>query len=199
MSQPTLPLYPKLSSIYNKIMQLAIAIALIIILLNVLIFDQQKSEEVIEAHFEELGQQYARQTAQAIAVLMPFDKKGLKRYVETLLPSELITSVHFYDITGRLLYSSNNAKSVKQLYGFKDEENISRDYVPFVEEIRTENIEGYVRVTLKKSLLTQALQQADMENSERQRVLMVIAGIVGFFLTRGLSRFSRQGFRLSKQ
>ena len=71
--------------------------------------------------------------------------------------------------------------------------------MPFVEEIRTENIEGYVRVTLKKSLLTQALHQADMENSERQRVLMVIAGIVGFFLTRGLSRFSRQGFRLSKQ
>jgi len=114
------------------------------------------------------------------------------------LPSELITSVHFYDVTGRLLYSSEGAKTIKQLYGLKGEDNFSEEYVPFVEEVRAENLQGYVRVTLKKSLLTKNLHQAEQESAERQRILMVIAGIIGFFLTRGLSRFSRQGFRIPK-
>jgi membrane protein len=74
--------------------------------------------------------------------------------------------------------------------------NKSETSVPFVGEIRKESLVGYVRLTLDKQYLTNKL----LENNDQQftllRLMMIIAGVVGFLLTRGLNRFSRQGFRL---
>ena len=45
MTQTEQPLYPKLSSIYNKIMQLAIAIAFIIVLMNLWLYSQTMNKQ----------------------------------------------------------------------------------------------------------------------------------------------------------
>ena len=60
MKQIEQPLYPKLSSIYNKIMQLAIAIVLIIVLLNLWLASSNQSKDSIEEHFYVLGEQHLR-------------------------------------------------------------------------------------------------------------------------------------------
>ena len=70
MTQPEQPLYPKLSSIYNKIMQLAIAIAFIVVLMNLWIYSQTKNKQSIEQHFFEVGQQYLHQATSGLSVLI---------------------------------------------------------------------------------------------------------------------------------
>jgi membrane protein len=65
-----------------------------------------------------------------------------------------------------------------------------------VSEIRKDVLVGYVRLTLDKTYLTTKLLKNNDQQFTLLRLMMIIAGVVGFLLTRGLNRFSRQGFRL---
>ena len=210
MTQSELPLYPKLSSIYNKIMQLAIAVVLILVLVNVLIFSQQENEENIEQHFKGIGQQYSQQIAISLASLL--EKKNNKQievYIEQLVKSPEIHEVFVYSNSGQLLFESKDANPIKDLYGVsKSYVNSSEDFVPFVQELREDlqgketadnELLGYVRLTLDKNSLVKPLFVANNDTSEIYRILLCLAVAVGFLLTRGLNRFSRQGFRLDKK
>ncbi|NQZ22845.1 MAG: hypothetical protein HRT53_12415 [Colwellia sp.] len=203
MTQIEKPLYPKLSSIYNKIMQLAIAIAFIVLLMNLWIYSQTQTEQTINQHFYDVGEQYLQQTSAGVSVLTTEIKTKqsrilMQKYVDELQQAQAIKEIHLYDVTGQLLISSKGAKSVKALYGLSENKlNKSEGFPPFIGEIRQKTLLGYVRLTLDKKYLTEKL----LTNSEEQftllRLMMIIAGIVGFLLTRGLNRFSRQGFRVA--
>lgn len=210
MTQSELPLYPKLSSIYNKIMQLAIAVVLILILMNVLLFSQQKNEDNIEQHFKGMGQQYSQQLAISVAsFLEKKNNKQIQVYIDQLVKSPEIYEVFVYSPSGQMLFQSEDANPIKDLYGIsKSYVNRSSSIVPFVQELR-ENLQGkqtaddellgYVRLTLDKNALVETLYVANDETSEIFRILLCIAVAVGFLLTRGLNRFSRQGFRLDRK
>ena len=75
--------------------------------------------------------------------------------------------------------------------------NQSENLSPFIGEIRQKSLLGYVRLTLDKKHLTEKLLTNSDEQFTLLRLMMIIAGIVGFLLTRGMNRFSRQGFRLA--
>ena len=204
MAKSEQPLYPKLSSIYNKIMQLAIAIALIIFLLNILLFNHQKNSSIIEQHFAELGDEYSAQAAMAVSVLFAKnDKQGLQAYIDEMSASQLIDALHFYDPTGQLLFHSKSAQSMRALYGIEQQKmNKSEQFIPFVTEVRDGvspgHVQGYLRLTLEKKHLVDQLQLSNDQSSEMYRLMLVLAGLVGFLLTRGLNRFSRQGYRVGK-
>jgi membrane protein len=122
----------------------------------------------------------------------------MQKYVDELQQTKAIKEVHLYDVTGQLLISSKGAKSVKALYGLSENElNKSESSPPFIGEIRQNSLLGYVRLTLDKKHLTEKLLTNSHEQFTLLRLMMIIAGIVGFLLTRGLNRFSRQGFRLA--
>jgi membrane protein len=197
------PLYPKLSSIYNKIMQLAIAIAFIVVLMNLWVYSQTQNKQTIEQHFYDVGQQYLQQAAAGLSVLTSEVKTKQSRtllqgYIDKLQQAQAIKQIHLYDASGQLILSSEQAKTVKALYGLTGQTlNKSKFVVPFVGEIRHEKIIGYVRLTLDKKHLTTKLLKNTDEQFTLLRLMMLIAGIVGFLLTRGLNRFSRQGFRLT--
>ena len=199
MSQPEQPLYPKLSSIYNKIMQLAIAIFFIVLLMNLSLFSQQQSQHSIEQNFDYTGEQYLSQASAGIQVLLAREKdKELQAYIDSLSRTEIIKEILVYDPSGQLLVSSSGIGSIKDLYGISlNKLNLSNDFIPFAQEIRTDKLLGYVRITLEKSYLTEQLSKTSNEQHQLTRLMMIIAVGVGFLLTRGFSRFSRQGFRLA--
>ena len=108
-----------------------------------------------------------------------------------------------YDETGLLLLKSTlggeASASIKSLYGIDESLqtlNKSAQYSPFVSEIRTDKLIGYLRLTIEKSYLTSTLAKNNNNTQTLYRFLLIIAGLVGFLLTRGLNRFSRQGFRM---
>ena len=202
MTQITQPLYPKLSPIYNKIMQLAIAIAFIVLLMNLWIYSQTENKQTIEQHFYDVGHQYLQQASAGLSVLTPEVKTKesrqlLQNYIDELQQVEVVEEIHLYDLSGQLVISSQNAKSVKALYGLSDNRlDKSKYFVPFVSEVRKDKLIGYVRLTLDKHYLTTKLLRNNDEQFTLLRLMMIIAGVVGFLLTRGLNRFSRQGFRI---
>ena len=214
MNELEQPLYPKLSSIYNKILQLVSAILLIVVLLAFLIVNTQQGEQVLEQHFEQVADKFLYQAVSGVSVFLnekssSLSKKDrfnqLQSYLNNLASAEYIKQIHLYDETGLLLLKSEligeTTSSIKLLYGIDESLQTldkSKQYIPFVKEIRNDSLNGYLRLTIEKSYLTSDLANKNSENQTLYRALLMVAGLVGFLLTRGLNRFSRQGYRAPK-
>lgn len=206
------PLYPKLSSIYNKILQLVSAILLIVVLMTIWMSSVAKNKQVIQQHFEQTAKQFLQQAIAGTATLLEQElvnssKKVrnalLQNYFNKMAEADFVRDIHFYDETGQRILSSMHKNyspaSIKILFGIEQtQKNLdkSAQYVPFISEIRHEKLSGYLRITIEKSLLISALEQDSYDRQGLFRVLLIIAGLIGFLLTRGLNRFSRQGFRI---
>jgi membrane protein len=225
MKQAEQPLYPKLSSIYNKILQLASAILLIIVLMSILQASSGKNSDNLSAHFNYIAKQQLQQAIAGVAVILEqnYDNKKdrenfLRRYLDGLTKVNFVQQAHLYDASGALLVSSVSvekdkqgnaltlakAKSINDLYGISPHQrNLTDTFTPFVEEIRhTEQssykLHGYLRFTIEQSYLIDILAKADEDQQSLQRLMLLLAGVVGFLLTRGLNRFSRRGYRLNQ-
>lgn len=203
MSQPEIPLYPKLSSIYNKIMQLAIAIFCIVLLMNLSLFSREESQESIEKNFDYSGEQYLLQAARSVEVLLAKNnRKDLQLLANQLSESELIRDLVVYGNTGQVIVKSDSSKQINDLYGVSiNQLNQSDEYIPFVREltdISDNTLKGYIRITVAKVHLTKSLSRTSDEQHNLMRLMLLVAGVVGFLLTRGFNRFSRQGYRLAQ-
>jgi len=205
MVQTEPPLYPKLSPIYNKIMQLVIAIALIIVVMNILIFNDNRTKATINQQFITISQDYTQNVANTIGILLTANtsfsrNKYLKKYLQNLPKDTFIHDVRFYDKTGQLKVASEHSQSIKDLYGInKHKVNRSDELIPFVSEVRTgkkNQLQGYLRLTIQKSYLIAPLLANEQDNRQFIRLMLILAGAIGFLLTRGLNRFSRQGYRV---
>ncbi|MEW6994397.1 hypothetical protein AADZ84_09060 [Colwelliaceae bacterium MEBiC 14330] len=218
MKQAEQPLYPKLSSIYNKILQLASAILLIIVLMIILQSLAEKNNDKLTEHFNFIAKQQLQQAIAGTTVILEQNTKDelmtkalLQQFLDGLAKVDFVKQIHLYDDTGMLLVSSfsvdedtpPSVKTINDLYGISpNQQNLSDKLTPFVEEIRhsdmTDNsLHGYLRFTIESSYLTNILAKADEEQRSLQRLMLLLAGVVGFLLTRGLNRFSRRGYRLS--
>ncbi len=200
MSQTELPLYPKVSSIYNKIMQLAIAIFIIIVVMNLWFYSYGENRRALDKDFRYISQQYLSQLAIAADILLAKNDDALQGYVDDIAQQSWIKDVSLYDETGQIVVASKNQSNINDLYGFSQyKADKSAQYTPFVKELRIDGkLKGYLRLTVVNGGLTQHIDQASEQHYNLLRLMMILAGVVGFLLTRGLNRFSRQGFRLAK-
>ncbi len=223
MKQPEQSLYPKLSSIYNKILQLASAILLIIVLMSMWQSSNINEQENLAEHFDYIAKQYILQASAGTGALLrqkyrsnSARNEALQDYLDGLIAVDFVKQVHLYDETGLLLLTSSAVqvpvesadkintetkiqfnKSIVELYGIAPEQvDLSDIYIPFVKEIRDEKLRGYIRFTIEESHLIQALSQADDDRQTLFRLMLLLAGFAGFLLTRGLNRFSRHSYQV---
>ena len=196
MKQPEQPLYPKLSPIYNKILQLFFAILLIVFLMNFWVKSRDTQQIQIQEHANKIGKLYLAQAATSAAPYLSGQQDQLQQYTDSLVQQSLVKSVHIYDLTGQTIARSDHAESIKDLFGINvNKINQSKDVVPFVQELRTDKLHGYIRLSLYRSILADDLADNSRSQYDMMRLLMIVAGVIGFLLTRGLNRFSRQGYR----
>jgi len=227
MKQTQQPLYPKLSSIYNKILQLASAILLIVVLMTMWQSTGVKNRVNLAEHFDYIAKQQLQQGIVGIAVILKQKDNSkkqqkiiLQNYLNGLSRVNFVKQIHLYDVTGALVVSANkegndqtadrdqDSKSINDLYGISlQQRDLSARYIPFVAEIRDESsantslakreLFGYLRFTIEKSYLVDILAKADEDQQQLFRLMLLLAGLVGFLLTRGLNRFSRRGYRIN--
>ena len=84
-------------------MQLAIAIAFIVLLMNLWIYSQTENKQTIEQHFYDVGHQYLQQAAAGLSVLTPEVKTKesrqlLQNYLDELQQVEVVEEIHLYDL-----------------------------------------------------------------------------------------------------
>ncbi|AWB58401.1 MULTISPECIES: AhpA/YtjB family protein [unclassified Colwellia] len=196
MKQIEQPLYPKLSSIYNKILQLAIAILLIVLLMDFWVSSRDSQQMHIQAHANKVGKLYLAQAATSAMPYLAQNPNNLQQYADSLVQQPLVKSVHIYSITGQVMANSEQAESINDLFGISIRQINKTDNVfPFVQELRSDKLHGYIRLSLHRSMLVDDLANNSRSQFDIMRILMIVAGVIGFLLTRGLNRFSRQGYR----
>ena len=85
MKRIELPLYLKISPIYNKILQLTIAVVLIVIVLNIHFISDQKSQTKVHQHYQTVGQLQLTQLSDSASVyLQKNDRKSLIALAENV-------------------------------------------------------------------------------------------------------------------
>lgn len=197
MKQTELPFYPKRSSIYNKITQLLIAITIIIVVLSLWSISNQRNIDQIEKHFNKISEQHMVQIQLGLSFVLAHNL-SVQDYLDNTAQQPWLRSIHWYNPTGILLAKSEQGVEIDDLYGITpDKLDRSAEFIPFVKALRREKLEGYVRITVEKSYFTDELYQMNQDNLSLFRLIVLLSGIVGFLLTRGFNRFSRQGFRLN--
>ena len=90
--------------------------------------------------------------------------------------------------------------SIKLLYGIDESsptEDKSQQFVPFIQEIRNDKLIGYLRFTIEKSYLTSSLSQNNTQSQTLFRVLLIVAGLIGFLAT--ATRFDSSALAFARQ
>ena len=205
------PLYPKISPIYNKIMQLAIAIFLIVVLMNLWVFSYGNNQQSTSKHFNQISQQYLSQITSATQIFLASqqgsERQNIQEYFDEVAKAPWVKALSYYDKTGMLLIASHDYSTINDLYGISTHKADRSDkYSTFIQEVNIQDksgqvvnlkhLQGYIRFTVANHSLTKEIEAQAAEHYDLVRLMMILAVVVGFFLTRGLNRFSRQGFRL---
>jgi len=180
-------------------MQLAIAILLIVILLYIWALGNERYQETLNEHFNFISQQYLAQVTTGVAALINVDKEQVSNFIEQSASQSWIKDISYYDATGQLIYRSSEHSSINDLFGISlEKNNRSLVYIPFVKELRIKQLDGYIRITVERKLLMKKLINAGAGQYHFLGIMLLMAGVVGFLLTRGFNRFSRQSYRLTK-
>ena len=198
MDDPNEIIYPQVTPIYVKLLQIGAAIILLLMILNLSVMGVDESEELLDTHFDSVANQYLQQAVNTSAVLLADkDKKQLQAFVDSLADSELVQQAHLYNAYGEIIAQSDVSSSVNALYGVETgSSDQSQQFAPFIKEIRTDNLHGYLRLNLQKQQVTKDMQGQIYSQFELFRIMLITAVIAGFLLTRGFSRFSRHGLRM---
>jgi membrane protein len=164
------------SRFYYRVVSLAIAVALLVIILYEQLHDFRRHQHLIRDQFEltvrMLAQQVALSSQQALQ-----DKNiaALAKLVNNLASDPYILDASIYDAKGIPLARSEGALPYEQLGGFGEfREQPGRPDLLF--------ILGYMRLTLEQKTLL--LRTGEMIESEYQRghVMLLFATLSGFLL-----------------
>jgi membrane protein len=193
MSHSELTLYPKSYYIHKLILQIVLAVVMILALLNLWLSVSVKNHQMVEENFNQVGQAALSQAGIAVtSILASGNASQLQAYISQLGQSAFIKEVHLYDTRGKLIAQSEQATKVNSLYNLSELENkLSSGYVPFVQEIRGDKLQGYLRLTIEKTNLTGPLRRTEQENQHLLRYMLIITLVIGLLITRSLSRFGR--------
>jgi membrane protein len=191
--------YPKTIYVYNKITYLAIALIGVVLLIDSWLSTNAIDKKKIESHFSEISYQFVDQASQGIKVFLANNERVLlPQYINSMAKTPLVKSIHLYDQSGQVIVSAVNTDSdvelsINDLYGLSPESiNISSDYIPFVREIRTDALQGYVRITVDKSYVSGELLTTSDNRHTRFAMMIGIAFMVGFLLTKTFSGWRNQ-------
>ena len=83
-------------------------------------------------------------------------------------------------------------QSVSELYGISPNKiNRSAELTAFIQEVRTEHLQGYLRITIEKESVIKTLMVTKEEHQRLIHLVLILAGF-GFILTLGLNLFNRK-------
>ncbi len=197
------------TSVYRRLTQVALSVVLLIVVLSMWISANSVGEQLQSDHTANLTRQLAQQSA---LVAMRFIKQKQTNELTVML-NDLITDPFIqqsmvYDKSGKIIAQSSDSVTAHQAYIDKIEPfdaltPVNRPLPPppqlkmYVTEIYDgEKLLGYLRIGY---LQAQAIKQPLVFHGNIMRqilLMMLICGVIGFMLTRGFARFSRNSYRV---
>ena len=199
------------TSVFRRLAQLVIAVGILIAVLLKWISADNQGKALLSANNDELTHTLATQSAKVAAHFIA-DKQTdfLPRMLNDIASHPHITQAMIYNQHGSEIARSNQAISAYESYIGQispydaltplnqNQPNKTPNSQWVVSEIRQEaKLLGYLRLNYQQH---QALQSSlGFHKQIMQQILLLglLSGLMGFLLTRGFTRFSRNSFRIN--
>lgn len=187
---------PAQTSSAIKLLQLAVAVAGLWLLLHSWVVTRQQGEALLREQSTQLMRETLKTLSSTAAYLIENDQlDGLTQMTNDIATSAYLHDVVVYDSNGVRMSWSDGSAPARRLYAPSNDEAL----LPMVQEItREQQLLGYIKVSLRLDESVLPVAQGWQQLMHQVMAMLLLAGVVTFFLKRGFSRFSRQSFRLSK-
>ncbi|CAM3866811.1 AhpA/YtjB family protein [Rheinheimera salexigens] len=179
---------------YIKLLQVALAVLGIWLLLQAWVMTQQQGKALLQQQSSQLMRETLITLADTAGYLIENDQlDGLEQLTQNVASSNYLFDVVVYDANGVRMSSSENSGPAYQLY--------NPDYIealtPMVQPIvKRQQLLGYMKFSLRLDASLTPIAQPWQDLMQQLLLMLLLAGVVGFLLRRGFSRFSRQSLRL---
>lgn len=198
------------TSVYRRLSLVGLSVGLLVVVLNMWIDATFKGEQVQRNTLSEHIRLMLNHSAlMAQRKIQAKDIDGLTLMLDDMTHDPYILQAMIYDNTGKVLAKSHDALSAQALYQKQrvryqslppfdaQAEQSPLDITMYVSEIYHEQqLLGYLHVSYRKQLAMSAPLSFYQENMQKMLLMMLLSGLIGYMLTRGFARFSRNSYRI---
>ncbi|BDM65489.1 hypothetical protein NFHSH190041_29410 [Shewanella sp. NFH-SH190041] len=180
---------------FTRLLQLLIAAGLIFALVQLWYASLLQGQHLLAHQSDKMARMMVQQMAYSAAPALQLENdEQLQWLTHALVQDPKVMAATIYDAEGRQL-SFAQSISVEPLQPDSPQLiKLLKPYPPFVEAIYQDNLNlGYVEVNLAPQLFFNEIKAAHQINMEQQQLMLLIAGIIGFLLSRTFS-FKRADF-----
>lgn len=212
---------PKLSStsVYRRLAQILLSLVILVVILNKWVSADLQATSVIEENTKALIDKLVSHSAlQASHLIKPNANKKTRKTLTIQLQQLLddlsqdlhIEQAMIYDHQGTTIAKSNGAISASERHQQQlfppdaytpiniEQAIADNQTLAVVHEIRkNDKLLGYLRVNYYHQLLVTPNTPKMRQMMEEVLLMMLLSVVMGFLLTRGFARFSRNTFRMS--
>lgn len=186
-----------LTSRFIKLLQLLLAVLGVWLILHSWVSIKAQGVFLLQQQSEQLMRNTLQSMADTTVYLLENDQlDALNQLNQNLASNPYVYDVAVYDSTGSRISGSEPVLPARLLYSNHYQERL----LPLLHDIRNDHgkLLGYIRISLRTEQQNLPLQQGWHQLMQHVLWLLVLAGLVTFFLKRGHSRFSRLSLRVRK-
>ena len=193
--QKDIPL-PDSTSSTIKLLQVSIAIMGIWLLLHSWVLTQQQGRQLLQQQSSQLMRETLTALSHTAAYLIENDQlDGLEQLTQHIAASPYLHDVVVYDANGVRMSWSEGSAPARLLYSPAQSEQLQA----MVQSItKDQQLLGYIKLSLRLDASLTPINMSWQHMMQQLLLMLILAGIVGFLLRRGFSRFSRQSLRLHR-
>ncbi|MDP4534828.1 AhpA/YtjB family protein [Alkalimonas collagenimarina] len=180
-----------------KLLQLLLAVLGLWLILHSWVSLKAQGTLLLQQQSEQLMRSTLQSMADTAVYLLENDQlDALNQLNHHIATNPYVYDVAVYDSNGSRISGSEPTLPARQLYALDYQEKL----LPLLHDIRNEHGEllGYIRISLRTEQQNLPLQRGWHQLMQQVLWLLVLAGLVTFFLKRGHSRFSRLSLRVRK-
>lgn len=187
---------PSTTSSTIKLLQIAVAVAGIWLLLHLWVLTQQQGQYLLQQQSSQLMRETLTALSHTAAYLIEHDQlAGLEQLTQHIADSPYLYDVVVYDANGVRMSWTENSAPARLLYGPTRAEQLVAMVQPITKE---QQLLGYIKLSLRQDISLNKISTSWQHMMQQLLGMLILAGIVGFMLRRGFSRFSRHSFRLRR-
>lgn len=187
---------PDSTSSTIKLLQITVAVFGIWLLLHSWVLTQQQGRQLLQQQSSQLMRETLSTLSHTAAYLIENDQlDGLEQLTQHIAASPYLHDVVVYDANGVRISWTEGSAAARLLYGPSQTEQLQAMVQPITKD---QQLLGYIKLSLRLDASLTPIAQPWQQLMQQLLVMLVLAGVIGFLLRRGFSRFSRHSMRLRR-
>ena len=184
------------NSKYFRLAQLLLALLGIWVLSQWWWNSNQQGELLFQQQSAELMRSTLVALSHTAAYLIDNDQlESLKQLTTHIAATPYLQDVVVYDANGVRISWTEGSAAARLLYGPSQTEQLQAMVQPITKD---QQLLGYIKLSLRLDASLTPIAQPWQQLMQQLLVMLVLAGVIGFLLRRGFSRFSRHSMRLRR-